>query len=1159
MRPLRVKHRSRALLLPAALIAAVSLVGQSVSNLRERSILFTSDSVRLDTVSIAPGSVTLWGAEGPVDPGAYRVDPYGGWLIRLDTALTDSVTARWRALPLLLTGTRRHKDPERLTRPSGDRPDPFKYTPSAVREDPFSMSGLNKSGSISRGVLFGNNQDLSVNSTLNLELSGRLTDRINVLASITDNNIPIQAGGNTLELQDFDQVFIKLFDDRQELIAGDFVLQRPTSHFLTYLKKAKGLSYNTKLGPEAAQTGQAGVSAAVSKGRFARILVQGREGVQGPYRLQGADGEQFIVVLSGTERVFIDGLPLTRGQENDYVIDYNTAEITFTARQLITKDRRIAVEFQYSDKNYVRSLVRAGVDQDLGGTRVHLHVYSEQDHRNQPLQQQLSDEDRTVLTEGGDSPLGAVTPGVDSVAYSADEVLYARVDSLGYSPVYVYSTSPDSAFFRITFTTVGTGNGDYVQDSFSPNGRIFRWVSPDTVNGVVLRRGDSAPLRVLMAPKAQQVVTLGAEHTLNPGSTVFTELALSNNDLNTFSAEDDGDNTALALRFGGKVTLPLSRRDSVWRLSFDTDNELLGRDFRFVERYRPVEFERNWNALGLSLDGDQALLGAGAMLRGGKAGQARLSTSTFQVSDLYSGWRHRLESDLHPGRWDLVGEASLLSTTIPARSTFQRHKGVLRHRLRPFTLGLRDEFEHNRFRSDSSEALTPASYKFHDWELFVQSPDSFRTRVRLAGGQRWEEAWKDGSLQPSTRATAYSLGLDLAGDPRNRLATTFTYRELRILDSALTAARPEETYLARLDHDLTLWKGAAVWSLFYEFGSGLEQRREYIYVQVPAGQGVYIWIDYNGNGIKELNEFEVANFGYEADHIRVYVQTNDYVRIYSSQLSASLDLRPAVAWENTDGVRRLLAKFSDLASFRTDRKTGIDDLGKVLDPFTLDPADTALIAYNSSVRNTLYYDRSSRVWSMDHTVQSDRTKSLLQNGYESRSRENNILRLRVNATRRWTVELEGERGRSASLSDLIEGRTFDVDQEVLRPKVTWQPGTQARLVLSYKVTSKRNRDDLGGEQAELQDLGLEMRVNAAGKGTVQANINLVDIAYDGVVNSVIGNEMLGGLRPGRNATWSLAVQRRLSDHLQVDLTYNGRSSPDVPVVHVGGAQVRAFF
>ena len=184
---------------------------------------------------------------------------------------------------------------------------------------------------------------------------------------------------------------------------------------------------------------------------------------------------------------------------------------------------------------------------------------------------------------------------------------------------------------------------------------------------------------------------------------------------------------------------------------------------------------------------------------------------------------------------------------------------------------------------------------------------------------------------------------------------------------------------------------------------------------------------------------------------------------------------------------------------------------------------------------------------------------MLLNGFESRSREFNTIRIRWNTTRQWTSDLEGELGRVANSSDLLTGRNFSIDQLGLKPRITWQPGTTFRTILSYKYTEKNNQQELGAESATLNDLGLEMRYNTAGKGSIQANANLVDITYNGETNTSLANEMLSGLKPGTNVTWSLSIQRNLSNNLQVDITYNGRRSEGVPIIHVGGAQVRAFF
>lgn len=61
----------------------------------------------------------------------------------------------------------------------------------------------------------------------------------------------------------------------------------------------------------------------ISKRKIQQDKPEAVNGNQGPYKLSGNSGEKYLIVLAGTEKVFLDGRLLTRGYDNDYVIDYN--------------------------------------------------------------------------------------------------------------------------------------------------------------------------------------------------------------------------------------------------------------------------------------------------------------------------------------------------------------------------------------------------------------------------------------------------------------------------------------------------------------------------------------------------------------------------------------------------------------------------------------------------------------------------------------------------------------------------------------------------------------------------------------------------------------------------------------------------------------------
>lgn len=1139
------------------------LQAQTFSNARSRVVQITNDTLQLDTLSIVPGSeVFLDASTGDTLANLeYELNWPNGWLRWITRPQDSLIRIQYRVFPLLLTQEYRHKSDTLINQTPVNIINPFEVTENQSYEL-IDFGGLDYNGSFARGISFGNNQDVVLNSSFNLQLAGTIGDDVEILAAMTDNNLPIQPEGNTQQIQEFDRVFIQLRKQPHQLTVGDFPLVGRPSYFMVYNKKLQGGSYQLHQQKENGQL-DATASFAVSKGQFARNTFNGQEGNQGPYRLRGNNGESFIIVLSGTERVYIDGQLMQRGTQQDYVIDYNTGEVTFTPNQLITKDSRIVIEFEYSVQNYFRSLVNAGAEWKADKWSVAVNFYNEQDSKNQPILEEPDSAREAVLRMVGDSLDKAVFPGYDSVGYVNDQVRYASIDTtvmgVFYSPVFVYSTDPQVAYYKVSFSFVGQNEGNYRIAETTVNGRVYEWIAP--TNGQP--QGSYEPVIRLVAPEQKQLVTVGGAYQLGKQSSVDLEAGISNRDFNTFSDFNSKDDRGVAAKVGWNQRIIL-REDSVKsrRIELTTQYEFAGANFRPIETYRPIEFTRDWNTTNLDQGAANEHLGTASIDYITHDGYVGYGIGFYLRPGQYTGSKHTARLNLHPGRWRFRTDASLLTTSSKTvESQFIRPTWDFARRLGQLEIGVKGFTEDNRITTSGTDSLTAQSFSFTEGEVYLQTPDTGRFTFRLAGNWRGDWLPKVGSFaQASEARTAKIQGSWLPGKS-HQLGWQLTYRNLDVLDTTLLSKQADQSALGRLTYNFQLIKGFFRSGILYEIGSGQEQKREYTYVKVQEGQGTHIWND-DGDDIPELDEFEPASANdlIFANYIRVFTPTNEFVRSNQNQINLSVDLRPGAILQGKKGsMAEFWGRWAATTSFRAVQKVLADGGALNWNPFNLDVSDLNLIHVSSSLRSSLFYNRFGGDFGLELTRLDNRSKQLLTNGPESTTLSTWEGRGRIQLSRTLRTELKAKSGTRGNSSQALAGRNYEFSILEVAPSLTFQSGTQLRVTGGYSYGKKENRQEFGGEWAEINGVEVEGRYNVVVKSTLNVRFSLASISFTGQPNTSLAYTMLEGLKDGQNFIWTIGYERKLTDNIQLSLTYDGRKSTGSKVIHVGRAQVRAIF
>ncbi|MBP6558032.1 MAG: hypothetical protein KA213_06670 [Flavobacterium sp.] len=1120
------------------------LSAQEIKSLYQtKKVAVSKDTIAIEKVSISPSFFKLLTREGKeIDTTFYKVDFKTGKLFFKNGFIsTDSLTIRYFKYPEHLTKTYSIYDQSKVV--PNEAGNLYKIDRSVKKFVPF--EGLNTSGSITRGVTIGNNQNASVTSNLDLQITGKISDKVSLRASIQDSNIPLQDNGYSQKLDEFDQIFIELFTDKWNIRAGDLFLENRQSRFLNFNKKVQGLSTRFTFGGEENKT-EIFASAALVRGQYAKSAFTGQEGNQGPYKLRGNNGELYVLVISGSERVYVNGILKKRGENNDYIIDYNAGEITFTSLFPITSEMRIVIEYQYSDRNYTRFVTYGGANYTSKNWSLGGYLYSENDVKNQPLQQSLSPEQVSILANAGDNVNLMNAPSAYLDTYSENKILYKKV-FVNTVEVFEYSNNPDDELYNVRFTLVGNNLGNYILTNTAAIGKIYQYVEP-IAN---VPQGNYEPITRLVAPTKIQIATVLGKYNPSEKTLVDFEIGVSNNDQNLFSSLDDANNKGIA----GKLNFKQRLFSKKWQVDAFGNYQFLQEDFRTIERLFNIEFNRDWNLT--TFKGNQSLIVNGLDFTLPEKGKLTYQFEKLDFSKSFTGNRHLVNGFFKLKDWNLLQNTSILNSDGDyAKSTFIRNQSQARYHFKKNWIGGSLRIEDNKERLAATNQLSALSQRFTEYGAFVGRGDSTKVFVELGYLQRVNDSLQSrgfGSfLQKVNTSQSYYFKSRLIKTDQSNLSLFINYRNLKFED----ATRDNEPSLnSRLLYNDQFFKQFAQITTAYETTSGTIAQQEFTYLEVEPGQGVYTWNDYNGNGIQELQEFEIAPFPDQARYVRIFLPNQIFVKTHQNKFSQSLTLNPA-QWQNAKGFKKTLSHFYNQSSYLIERKIQRDGNNFDLNPFSTN--DENLLGLNSSIRNSLFYNRGKQKHSTTYTFTQNKLQALLSVGSQQSENKSHQLQYTHLVQKTWLFNLGTKTTKTSLFSENYVAKNFEVKAYQINPKISYLFNKNASWDVFYEYQNKENQ--IGNlEQLKQSRFGTSFSFASEKKFTMNGEFSLYNNKFIGDALLPVAFQMLEGLQPGKNLTWRLLLQKNLTQFLDININYQGRKTQTSQTIHTGNVQLRAFF
>jgi hypothetical protein len=668
----------------AALSAAEPAGATSVSSCSRRHEVFCSETHAVQILHLAHRQIIAFSESvyvdgAPAEKGLqYEID-YARGIVSVPGGLQPGscLEISYRMFPYLFKGDYSLRKLEPVTR-DAPRPAGLSDGGEAIALRSESGRGLRASGSKTVAVEAGSLGGVKVDQSLSLSIGGNIGGSVNVVGVLSDKDFGFDQGSQTQRLKDLDKVFLEVTSPEASARVGDIEIAEAPGDLLKFERSLTGFYAS-------ASRGESGIraSAASTRTMTESALLEGREGISGPYVVTDADGRP-VAIVPNSEKVWLDGIPMQRGKGMDYTVDYQAGAVYFSPSRFIRESSRIVVDYEVQDREGGRQLYFAGSDlvlsenAALGFTVV-----------NERFSPALLEDDGSAGAGGvslGSAGEAGWREGGHYVGPGQGDYVRGELDSLHFYQ-YVGDFAGD---YEVTFSKVGDGEGDY-EYVFSEAWQKYIYVYAGA--------GDYVAMIAPSPELSSQVVHMKARGSVGDMLEVRGEGALSKSG----ERADGGDwvnasDGAYAVTVRGQGDLPdIGGRDA-GGLAVEVNRRSVGAGFHTFGRIRDPGFVETWGMKPSSVYEETDGLKLGYSLEGilsADAGVGRMAT------DAGSSLRRQASVAVGQRNLGLTAMADAVDVDGEAGARGIRRRGIdLRAPVKFVNLNLGNRYEERNLGDD---------------------------------------------------------------------------------------------------------------------------------------------------------------------------------------------------------------------------------------------------------------------------------------------------------------------------------------------------------------------------------------------------------------------------------------------------------------------------